>query len=84
MRIDRGAHALGFIARLAAPALPVADEETLIGREVVERLQILSLCIYLPRHVREQEATEIGYVLAQRQLAVDLDVVDDRVTGILI
>ena len=34
-----GAQALGLIADVAAPALPVANEEALIRRQPIDRLQ---------------------------------------------
>ena len=84
MRIDGGAQALGLVAGLSAPTLPVADKETLIGREAIDRLKLLALGIFLPREIGEQQPAEVGNILAQRQLAVDLDVVDDCVCRILV
>ena len=68
----------------AAPALAVADEETLIGSEAFDRLELLTLGVVLPRQVGEQQAAQVGNIFAQRQLAVDLDVVDDGVCRILV
>src|SRR5271157_1770407 len=84
MRIHGSPHALGFVASLAAPTLPVADKESLIGREIVEGLQGLGLRVFLPRQVCEDQSPKIGDVLTQRQRAVDLNVVDDGVRRILI
>ena len=84
MRVHCGAHPLGLVARLATPALPVAHKESLLRGEPVERLQGLSLGVDLPRHVSQDQPAEIGDILAQRQLAVDLDVVNDGVSRILV
>ncbi len=70
-----------FICRTHIPARPLrhADEESLIRREPIERLQILSRGRVFPGHVREQGPADIGHILAQRQFAIDFDVVDNRV-----
>lgn len=81
--IDGGAEALGFVFRVAAPALSVTDEEALLGREVVERIKLLILGVLFPRHVGEQEAAEIGDIFTECQFPVDLDVIDDGVAGVL-
>ena len=75
---------LRLVADLAAPALPVADEEALVGREAVDRVQRLGFGVILPRHVGQEQAAQVGDIFAQRQLAVDLDVVDDRVGRVLV
>src|SRR5271154_7168174 len=51
MRIDRGAHPLGFVAGFSTPALPIAHEESLLRSKAIERLQLLALVVGLPRHV---------------------------------
>ena len=63
---------------LAGP-LREADEEALIRREAVDRLQLLVLGRMLPRHVRDQRAAQVGNVFPAGELAVDVDVVDDDV-----
>src|SRR5437868_486994 len=84
VRVDRGAQTLGFVTLVGAPALSVGDEEALLGCKVVDRLQVLALRVSFPGHVSKQQAPEIGYVLAERQLPVDLDLVNNRVAGILV
>src|SRR5438477_779607 len=67
VRIDRGAQPFGLVTRLSAPALAVADEESLVGRETIEWFQFLILRVFLPRHVGQEKAAEIGDIFAQRQ-----------------
>src|SRR5215469_16702449 len=66
VRVYRGAEALGFVAGLAAPALSVAYEETLLGREAVDWVELLAFGVVLPSHVGEQQAPEVGDVFAER------------------
>src|SRR5271167_1373188 len=54
MRVHRGAQTFGFIARLAAPALAVADEEALLGSQVIQRFELLVPGVILPRHVGQK------------------------------
>ena len=82
--IDCGPHPLGFIARLAAPALAVTDKEALVGREAVYGLERLAFGVVLPGFVGEQKAAEISDIFAQREFAVDFNVVDHGIGGVLI
>src|ERR1700691_566746 len=84
MRIDRGAHAHGFGPGRATPALAVAYEKALIGSESIDGLEALRFRIFFPRHVRENQAAKVGDVFAEGELTVDFDVVDNRVSGILV
>ena len=62
-----------------ASPLREADEEALLGCETVLRRQRLVRGFRLPRQPREHFAAQVRDVLAVGELAVDLDVVDDRV-----
>src|SRR5580658_3751861 len=84
VRVDGGAQALRFVAALAAPALAVADEEALVGRESVDRVERLALGVGLPCRVGENQSAEVGNIFAERKFAVDLNVVNDGVAGILV
>ena len=44
----------------------------------------LPLRVSLPRHIRQDQPTQIGNVLAFREFAVDLDIVNDRVSRVLV
>src|ERR1700693_3889353 len=68
----------------SAGPLRHSDEKALVGVEAVHRLQILAFGGVLPCQVRKEGPAEIRHVLAQRQLAVDFDVVHDGVLRILI
>ena len=84
MRICRCAQTLVFVALAAAPALSVADEEALLRGKAFNRLQLLILRRFLPCGVGENQAAKISGIFSQRQLAVDLDVINDRVAGVLV
>ena len=86
MRIDCRPPPLRFIASIAAPILSVAHKEPLRRREPVHRLQLLPLGSFLPRVVGQQQPAKVRHILAlaERELAVDVDVVDDHVLSILI
>src|ERR1700686_5178984 len=84
MRVYGGAQTLGLIPGLATPALAVADKEALLGREAIDRIQRLAFGVILPRRERQNQSAQIGDIFSQCQLAIDLDVVDDRVSRILI
>ena len=79
MRIHRRAQTPVLVSFIGAPALAVADEETLLGGEFIQGLQVLSLGVFLPRHVSQNQSAQIGDILAQCEFSVDLDVVNDRV-----
>src|SRR5215472_12801393 len=64
--------------------LRVADEEPLVGRKAVAFIQMLIFGSGFPRCVRQDQPAQVCDVLALGELAVDLDVVDDDVLGILI
>src|SRR5579864_7161403 len=84
VRIGDGAQALVLGTLVAAGPLRHSDEEALVGAEAIHRFQILTPGGVFPRQVREEGSAEIRDVLAQRQLAVDFDVIHDSVLGILI
>src|SRR5260370_37075056 len=81
MRIDAGAQPLLLRAPAAAPALAVADEEALLGRQPVDRLELLAPRRLAPGLVGPEQTAEGGHVLAQGELAVGLDVVDDGIAA---
>ena len=51
VRIHGCPQALILLALVRAPALAVGDEEALLGRQAIERVQLLLLCIFLPRQI---------------------------------
>src|SRR3954452_6605326 len=67
---------------LARP-LRESDEESLIGREAIDRFRLVRIGRF-PGQIREQSAAEIGDVFTRGQLRIDLDVVDDRVARVLL
>src|SRR5580658_5025690 len=84
MRVDSGTQPFGLVACTRTPALPVSDEETLLRREALERLQRLPLGILLPRHLSQNHSAQIGDILAESQFPVDLDVIHNYILRILI
>ena len=75
---------LVFIALVRAPALPIGDKEALLRRQPVQRFELLILRVFLPCQIGQERSAEVRQILAVGQFAVDLDVVDDGVSGILI
>ena len=63
--------------RLTHPGEGVAEEEALVGGEAVDHLALLVLVGLLERVVRDDDAAEIGDVLAQGGEAADVLVPDD-------
>src|SRR5260370_32748927 len=84
MGIAAGRQPLLLRAPAAAPALAVADEEALLGRQPVDRLELLAARRLAPGPVGQEQTAEVGHVLAQGELAVDLDVVDDGIAAVLL
>jgi hypothetical protein len=70
----------------SSPQVPLgkADEETLLGGEASDGLELFSGGGGFPGAVGEDQAAQIGDVLAEREFAVDLDLVNDGVLRILI
>jgi hypothetical protein len=60
MWIDGRAQALVFFALVRTPALAVADEEALVRGQVVDRIELLILCVLFPCKVSEQRAAQVG------------------------
>ena len=88
MRVRHRADAQVFRTIVFASPLCVADEESLLRREAVAHRLLRFLRhrghLGLPCHPAQDQAAQVGDVLAQRELAVDLDVVDDRVLRVLV
>jgi hypothetical protein len=57
--------------RTVAAAIPLgeADEEALLGREAVPRLELLVLRLLLPGQIGEDGPSQVGHVLPQGELA---------------
>jgi hypothetical protein len=73
VRIDGRQHRLVFGPRLGAPRLREAEEELLILGEAVRDVGVLRGRAQLAiRGERELDAADVGDVLAERELAVDL------------
>src|SRR5215470_15853350 len=56
MGIDGGPQPLALVADMPAPALPIADEETLLWRELIDWIKLLSLGVVFPGHVSEHQS----------------------------
>src|SRR5260221_7194620 len=84
MWIRDGVRALALRTLVAASPLRHADKEALVWREAFHRFQILAFGRIFPRDIRQKSSTQVRDILAQRQLAVDLDIVHDGVLRILI
>src|SRR6266436_8215671 len=84
MGIRRRSQTLDFVAFVRAPALPVPDEEALLGGQPINQFQLLAFGRLFPRHVREDEPAEVRCIFPKRQLTVDFDVVHNRVPGVLL
>ena len=84
MGIRNRVEAFIFRALVAAGPLRHADKEALVRREALDGFQILTFRRVLPGHIRQESPAQIGDVLAERELAVDLDVVDNRKSRVLV
>src|SRR5579863_3265496 len=84
MLIGDGVQPLAFRPLVAAGPLSRANEKPLFGSESIDGLQLLVPGGILPGHPREDGSAQVGRVLAQGQLAVDLHVVDYGVLRILV
>src|SRR5215469_7204113 len=84
MGISQSAQAHFFRTLVVAGPLSKANKESLIGREPGDRLEVFTFCLILPRQIGEDFAAEISYIFTQRQLAVDVNVVNHDVLGILV
>src|SRR6185295_9724442 len=73
--VDGGPHAFGLVTGVGTPGLPVANEETLLGCEAVNRLQLLAPGFVLPGHVSQYPTAQFGDIFAHGQFAVTLDVI---------
>src|ERR1043166_3008705 len=60
MWIDGRAQALVFFALVRTPALAVADEEALVRGQVVDRIELLILCVLFPCEIGEKRAAQVS------------------------
>src|SRR6185295_238006 len=74
MRIRQSVQTRGFLLRVLAPALRVAYEEALLRSELIDLGQALAGNLVEKRHVGDPQSAVIGRILAQSELAVQLDV----------
>src|SRR5215469_13735474 len=84
MGVSQSAQAHFFRTLVVAGPLSKANKESLIGRKPGDRLEVLTFCLILPRQISEDFTTKISYIFTQRQLAVDVNVVNYDVLGILV
>src|SRR5580700_2851216 len=88
MRIGADLHAQIFRALLLAPDSPEAEEKTLLGRESVDALAFFSGLVFrdqaLQRGESDARAAVVSGVFAQRETAVELQVIDGNEVGILV
>src|SRR5208283_5909937 len=79
MRIGLGQHAQAFRGQIRAPGLAEGNEETLLGSESslfpIELFVALALGSesFLHCHERNAQATVVGGIFAQSQVAIDID-----------
>src|ERR1043166_2964485 len=71
MRVGEGAAGLLFGRHVLGPHLREAEEETLLGREAVDRLALLALERLLVSGQRQRGAAEVRDLFAGDELAVD-------------
>src|SRR5450759_3605454 len=83
VRVRHGAGADFLGRRVFAPDLGESQEEALLGGEAIQLLR-LALERVLKRHESDAQTAVIGGVFAQRQAAVQLDVVDRGEAGIFV
>ena len=76
MRIGREQQALALDAGAVAPCLRVGEKEALLGRVAVDPALGLVLQRLLQREVGDLQPADVGDVLAERELAVDLGALD--------
>ena len=84
MRVGLRQHSLAFWPRVLAPALTVAHEEPLFRRETVDGLSRRGRQRRDVGHQRNPQTAVVGGILAERQLAVHLDVVHRGEVRILV
>ena len=82
VRVGDGAEALVLGAFIGACPLCHAHKEPLVGTHAVARPQLFPARRVLPRQPCEQGSAKIRDIFAQRQFAVDLDVVDGDRTAL--
>ena len=80
MRINRHLHAREFRTPLLAPDAAESQEEPLLGSVAVDLLAFFSGFVIrdhvFQRHQRDARATVVGGVFAQRELAVEFQIVN--------
>src|SRR5262245_382133 len=76
VRVGLRHQAQRFGAPVLAPHLTPPEEHALLGREAVERLAWFGSERREVGHQRKAQSAIVGDVLAERQLAIDLDFVD--------
>ena len=84
MRIDRHQHARDGIRAVLAPDVRPAQEETLLRGQAVNRWRLFPGHRADQRHVRDPHSTVVGGVLAQGQLAVELQIVHRHEAAVLV
>src|SRR5258708_40730 len=74
VRVRHGAHTHIFGALVGAIPLGESNEEALLGSEAVDGLEMLVFVGVFPGNVGKDLAAQVGYVFAERELAVDVNV----------
>src|SRR5215472_11871856 len=84
MRIDRGSQPHILRPFVGAIPLRISHKEPLLRSQAVDWLQMLVFRSILPRHPSQNLPTQVGDILAQSELAVDVNVLDRYIAGILV
>src|SRR5882672_1319389 len=84
VRVREQALARGFVLHLGAPALPERQEEALISGVAVQNRRGLAAQGDVVRLVRDAHARQVGDVLSERQLSVDVDALERLVLIVLL
>src|SRR6202011_5390357 len=63
--------------------LCIAHEKALFRRQTVARLQLSAGRLRPPGHVRKDQTSQVCYILAEGQAAIDVNVVDHDILSVL-
>src|SRR5215469_8164108 len=84
MRISEGAYPQFLRALIFTRPLCKADEETLVRRKPIYRLQVFGFGCVFPRDISQNFSAQIRHVFTQCEPAVDMDVIYNYILRVLV